>query len=271
MYGLTNGGRGMLGDRLLLRVIGGLSAPANPKENDIWVKTSLAIPGSWGVYFSMQVEDFWHGVANGGIYIPFEASVFGKSTTTGAQILQSAKAGNLAEFCVNFLGCQQRENDAWVQREAYIYHSATGWNQFSTLAPVWNGALFDSGNQYTDVTGGWIQYPNYTTPSGNKLNASGTNITAAFYTTNKIDVTKYSKLCFTGHIVVWTGDGQTCGFGLMDHPFTWDTISYVAGLRGQEFTNGVVDISGVSGSYYVTTHIVCDVDAGIDISKIWLE
>ena len=84
MIGMTNARGGK--DRLKLRVFGGTTAPSNPKDNDIWVKTSIAIP-KHSVYINKAISNFWTGAVNGGIYIKFEAS--GNNATTGAKKLVS--------------------------------------------------------------------------------------------------------------------------------------------------------------------------------------
>ena len=138
MIGMTNARGGK--DRLKLRVFGGTTAPSNPKDNDIWVKTSIAIP-KYSVYINKATNNFWTGAVNGGIYIKFEAS--GSGATTGANIITYRSNSNLQEFNVNFLGCMQIMNGVWANVEAYVYHN--GWHQFSS---AWNGELFDNGNQY---------------------------------------------------------------------------------------------------------------------------
>ena len=155
--------------------------------------------------------------------------------------------------------------------------SITGNGQsVSVTLSYWNGQLFDNGNQYTDHTGGWSG-SNSTGGSYSvspNLSVSGTNITAAFFTNSKVDVTKFKKLCFTGSVSTVAGTAQ---FGLMDHRFAWNNAGYVASLKAEKISNGVLDISAISGSYYINAHVVAGVlddiplAGSIYISKVWME
>ena len=272
MIGITNAGGGK--DRLNLRVFGGTTAPSNPKGNDIWVKTSIAIPNN-SVFINEVVSNFWTGAANGGIYIKFESSNSSTKATTGANIFTYRSGSNLQEFNVIFLGCMQIMNGVWANVEAYIYHN--GWHQFSS---VWNGELFYQGNQYTEHTGGWtgmVRNPNVSTNVADPANPnlfSDANAdpvaTAWFRTVNKVDMTNYRTLKWTG----W-GFGSNSGGNYAAHCTVHNNPSTDNGVISDKTFQAEgtysMDISGISGAHYITFRAWGSRGQRISISKVWLE
>lgn len=141
-----NGG----GNLLRLKVVGSASAPSNPKDNTIWIKTSVPILENQ-VFFNEQIsDDFWKGAGNGSVYIPFQASNSSYKASTGANIV--VPKGNLVEFNVNFLGCKQLINDEWVNMDAYIYHGSS-WIQFSSVFSATINVTYPAGSTCTATCG----------------------------------------------------------------------------------------------------------------------
>lgn len=255
MIGMTNARGGK--DRLNLRVFGGTTAPSNPKSNDIWVKTSIAIP-NYSVYINEANSNFWTGAANGSIYIKFEASGSGTSATTGANIIKYRSGSNLEEFNVNFLGCMQIMNGVWANVEAYIYHN--GWHQFSS---VWNGELFDNGNQYEGVTGGWVGANRYSP----NLTATLEYGTITISTANAVDMSGFSTLKFMG-----SGNGANSGGAYSAKcKIANESGVEVASLDFQNNGTYAVSVSALSGKYYVRFVATGSRGNKLDISKVWLE
>ena len=255
MTGVTNA-QGME-DRLNLRVFGGTTAPSNPKNNDIWVKTSIAIP-NYSVYINEANSNFWTGAANGGIYIKFEAS--GSGATTGANIITYRSNSNLQEFNVNFLGCMQIMNGVWANVEAYVYHN--GWHQFSS---AWNGELFDNGNQYEGVTGGWVGNGISSTTVGTNLSLIVANTSPYLTTQNAIDLSGYTKL----HMIADGNAGQYSYFGISSNVPSNARPNYIASAT---FIGGenVLDVSSIN-SGHISIGASASWGVTINISKVWLE
>lgn len=118
MIGRTNAGFGGGGGGL--RVVVGLTAPANPQEAMVWVKSDKA--GKKYVFSETEPGShaeglIWFLVTNAGIIT--KTSVYA--------------------------------DGAWTLVDTYMYLSGA-WVQ---IASAWNGELFYNGNQYEDVTGGW--------------------------------------------------------------------------------------------------------------------
>lgn len=255
MIGMTNARGGK--DRLKLRVFGGTTAPSNPKDNDIWVKTSIAIP-KHSVYINKAISNFWTGAVNGGIYIKFEAS--GSNATTGANIITYGLNSNLQEFNVNFLGCMQIMNGVWANVEAYVYHN--GWHQFSR---AWDGTLFYNGNQYEGVTGGWVGNGISSTTVGTNLSLIVANTSPYLTTQNAIDLSGYTKL----HMIADGNAGQYSYFGISSNVPSNARPNYIASAT---FIGGenVLDVSAIN-SGHISIGATASWGVTINISKVWLE
>lgn len=255
MIGKTNGGGGR--DRFRPKIYGGTTAPAKPKEGDFWVYTSGTITA---VEWNCWVHSFPGWVGTDGVtYI-----VSGGYDTSTVVDLTNIRNG-VHYFCPN--DCYMQHGGKWYRETAYVYRNGA-WLQFSTWAAPWNGELFQSGNQYTDHTGGWAYTFSWTgsVDFSSNIYWSVTNITAFVYTARTIDVTKYSRLRFTGSL--W----GSWSFGLGNKQSGLNAGNWIARIQGDGTVNdGSVDISGVSGSFYVVLYASAEGGSGGNISKVWLE
>ena len=103
-----------------LNVVTGLSEPVSAKENTVWVKSDKA--GKKYVFSEAAPEN------------PSEGLIWFRATSAG--IITQADV---------YIG------GAWVAADVYMYLGGT-WVQ---IASAWSGVLFENGNQYVDITGGW--------------------------------------------------------------------------------------------------------------------
>lgn len=131
MLGRTNTGGGGSGG-LNFQVIGGTTAPSNPKENMIWVNTSTKITSY--IFSATQPT-----AASGMVWI---------STGTSSPIEFNALKKNGIQVYPTV--AKQYVNSVWVDVSAYIYRNAE-WVQFSYE----NYYLFKNGELYESRTGGW--------------------------------------------------------------------------------------------------------------------
>lgn len=256
MIGKTNGGGGR--DRFRPTVYGGTTAPAKPKNGDFWIYTGTAISGTELNGF-MSVFPAWT-MPEGFVYIG-SGGAYNESSWVNLINVRNG-THNFCPCC-----CYQVEGGKWYRKDAKVYRNGA-WLQFSTWAAPWNGELFQSGNQYTDHTGGWA----YTFSDTGSVDFSSniwwsvTNITAFVYTAWTIDVTKYSRLRFTGSL--W----GSWSFGLGNKQSGLNAGNWIARIQGDGTVNdGSVDISGVSGSFYIVLYASSEGGSGGNISKVWLE
>lgn len=260
MIGKTNGGGGR--DRFRPTVYNGITAPPKPKEGDFWVKTQTVISG---VEITGFMDSFptWT-VKSGFVYIG-GGGVYNSSTYVN---LIDVKIG--AHYGMHYICpccCYMQQGSTWYRETAYVYRNGA-WLQFSTWAAPWNGELFQSGNQYTDHTGGWAYTFSWTgsVDFSSNIYWSVNNITAFVYTARTIDVTKYNRLRFTGSL--W----GSWSFGLGNKQSGLIAENWIARIQGDGTVNdGNVDISWVNGSFYVVLYASAEGGSGGNISKVWLE
>ena len=264
MIGITNAGGGK--DRYRVKVFGGTSAPANPKEGYIWVKTSTPISGyeinCWTNYIP------GYSMNNGFTYI------YGKPEWEANVVNIIDDKVGLVYF--NFNKCMQQQGSTWHTMDAFVFHNGS-WMQFSTS---WNGELFYQGNQYTEHTGGWtgmVRNPNVSTNVADPANPnlfSDANAdpvgTALFRTVNKVDMTNYRTLKWTG----WgfgSNSGGQYGANCTVHNNPSTDNGVISDVTFQAESTYSMDISGISGAHYITFRAWGSRGQRISISKVWME
>ena len=246
LYG--NGGK----DRLKLRIFGQTTPPPNPKNNDIWVNTSIPI-GGWE--FSEVSNPTWGTSISGFVYFTSTYSGAGNATTsTGLNFLKEWTHA----IYTKLLSCSQYDGSSWLRKDAYIYHDK--WIQFSS---TWNGELFDNGNQYADVTGGWVGADSYS-PNLTATLMSGT-ITVS--TASAVDLSGFSTLKFMG-----SGNGANSGGAYSAKcKIANESGVEVASLDFQNNGTYVVSVAALSGKHYVRFVATGSRGNNLNISKVWLE
>ena len=248
LYG--NGGK----DRLKLRIFGQTTPPPNPKNNDIWVNTSIPI-GGWE--FSAVSNPTWVTGISGFVYFTSTYSGAGNAaTSTGLNFLKEWSHA----IYTKLLSCSQHDGSSWLRKDAYIYHDK--WIQFSS---TWNGELFDNGNQYADVTGGWVGNGISSTTVGTNLSLIVANTSPYLTTKNAIDLSGYSKL----HMIADGNAGQYSYFGISSNVPSNARPNYIASAT---FIGGenVLDVSAI-GSGHISIGASASWGVTINISKVWLE
>lgn len=125
------------GGDLNFEVIGGTVRPSSPSKNTIWVNTPNEITG-W--IFSSECPDEFVESANGAVWIAL-------SDDGNVEFNAVADDGNLIHLKTSSV--YQKTNGSWEGVVAEIYQNEV-WNLW------WNGVLYDAGNEYEAVTGGWV-------------------------------------------------------------------------------------------------------------------
>lgn len=161
------------------KVVGGTVAPSSPKENCIWVNTATKIT-SW-TFSATEPSHLEEGM----VWI-----VTGRSSVAQFDAL---KKNSL--YCYPMMAYQYISGNL-VSKTAKI-HQNGNWQE------LWDGTLYDNGNQYASITGGWVMYGykrNNTTEfagdsssiNSNSITLGGSSYTEFFCGTKKaIDLTQY--------------------------------------------------------------------------------
>lgn len=226
------------------KVVGGLTQPANPKENTFWVNTDVSIP-MW-VVGSTAPE------------APTEGMVWISNGSASRVVINVLKKNALyiypqvARQCVS---------GVWVNRDSYCY-------QNKAWTPLWFGQLYTPGDEWTAVTGGWTSVamksfknsgasakaPTITRGTSSiKAQTSGGGV---FHTVNKIDVTEFDSLTFRGEFARGGSSGRNllaaCWENFGSYYDEGDGASAAsAGLSGSAGKELTVDVSGLSGEYFL--------------------
>lgn len=256
MIGKTNGGGGR--DRFRPKIYGGTTAPAKPKEGDFWIYTGTTISGTelngfMNAFPSWTMPEGFVYIGSGGAY----------NDSSWVNLINIRNC--VHDFCP--CCCYQVEGGKWYRKDAKVYRNGA-WLQFSTWAAPWDGTLWGPNNQHTDHTGGWgYASSNANVPYfGEFIRWSCDNTTIFLYTNWAVDVTKFSRLRYDGQM--W---GET-SFGLSNKNGWLNGSNWVARVTGNGTVyNGIVDISGISGSFYITAYASSEGGSGALFNRIWLE
>lgn len=212
-----------------VRVVIQAEAPTNPRENTVWVKSDIA--GKKYVFAEAEPEAAEEGL--------LWLSVTGKGIITAARVYSGGK---------------------WVLVDAYMFIGG----QWVPIASSWNGELFENGNQYEDLTGGW------TSADGNYLIGTFSDDFYRCRMVNKLDVTNYNTIKFT--IVSNTFWSSTWG---ISNSKAGGEDDFVAKTNVGDGSAGInhsgtyaVDVSSVSGEYYLR---FMSWNGNFSVSKVWLE
>ena len=248
LYG--NGG----GRQLYYDVVCQMAEPTK-KEGRIWVMSSVPM-----TYF--EFSPTWAGAGNGTISI--QGEIGGPNPDPTNNIIEVfntivARIRNRMKYTPH--GCKQVQGSAgnWVNVDAYVCHSNT-WVQFSS---VWNGELFDNGNQYADVTGGWTGADSYSP----NLSATLMNGTITISTVSAVDLSGFSTLKFIG-----SGNGAQSGeyYPAKCKIFNESGVE-VASLDFQNNNTYAMSVAALSGKHYVRFIAQGSRGNNLNISKVWLE
>lgn len=244
LYGSGGGARSY-------KVTGSVSAPENPFHGDIWVQTSVAIT-QIDITSEQQVIPVWDG-RDGMVQI-----------VTGTQWSDDlyVDSDHRREYNLYLYprACVQRFDGAWHRMTAYIYTFKNRWIQFSS---AWDGTLFYNGNQYADVTGGWVGADSYS-PNLTATLMSGT-ITVS--TASAVDLSGFSTLKFMG-----SGNGANSGGAYSAKcKIANESGVEVASLDFQNNGTYAVSVTALSGKHYVRFVAAGSRGNNLNISKVWFE
>ena len=214
------------GTSLNFKVVGGTTAPSNPKENTIWINTDVEITRK---YFQAEQPE---GMAEGEVWI---------STGTASQVAFNALKKDT--IMVYPLKAKQMVSGTLVDVTAKSWQDGE-WRPWS-LYWFENGTLDSTIGYVRDTEDGadeWWTVDN----SGFKVEVPADTYDSWIRSKNKVDVTNYITLYF----VFASQTGGTATIGLTSKT---NCSSFTA--KKERTTTGAgtvsVDISNVTGSYYI--------------------
>ncbi|QHI72906.1 hypothetical protein [Aminipila terrae] len=138
----------------------------------------------------------------------------------------------------------------------------------------WNGILYNAGNEYSYITGGWIKF--YPVPEGSSGNVSnnGTQLVCTantvsdvgMITNNKIDLSKYNYLY--AQVDYYLG-GERAWILAQNSNVSGNGFNFTASISFTGAGKIALPISSISTSHYI--YIGAAKNGAIKVSKIWLE
>ena len=252
MIGKTNGGGK---DRLRPTIYGGTTRPSNPKNGDFYLYTGTAISAT-------ELNGFMSGFPTWTMPEGFVYIGSGGAYNDSSYVNLINVRNGMHNFCP--CCCYQVEGGKWYRKDAFVYRNGA-WLKFSTFAQQWDGTLFYNGNQYTDITGGWVGNGISSTTVGTNLSLIVANTSPYLTTQNAIDLSGYTKL----HMIADGNAGQYSYFGISSNVPSNARPNYIASAT---FSGGenVLDISAIN-SGHISIGATASWGVTINISKVWLE
>lgn len=252
MIGKTNGGGK---DRLRPTIYGGTTRPSNPKNGDFYLYTGTAISGT-------ELNGFMSGFPTWTMPEGFVYIGSGGAYNDSSYVNLINVRNGIHNFCP--CCCYQVEGGKWYRKDAFVYRNGA-WLKFSTWAQQWDGTLFYNGNQYTDITGGWVGNGISSTTVGTNLSLIVANSSPYLTTQNAIDLSGYTKL----HMIADGNAGQYSYFGISSNVPSNARPNYIASAT---FSGGenVLDVSAIN-SGHISIGATASWGVTINISKVWLE
>lgn len=214
-----------VGSAMNFKVVGGTTAPSNPKENTIWINTATPITSY--VFSATEPSSAEEGM----VWI---------SVGTASNVAFSATKKN--PIMVYPLYAKQYVSGAWVQVDAKIYQN--GWNDLLTEV-----VFFGDGAINTDTFGSTTVASGY-----NPYSITGGNIVFSQYvdvtTTKMFDVTAFKTI----ECVIAGWDWMNVEAYLVGSSGTHKlkyVDSFPAGGQASAGDTRTFDISSYSGDYYL--------------------
>lgn len=257
LEGFGGGGAG-----LNFKVVGGATQPASATENTIWVNTDTAITS---YVFSVTEPTGIPGL------------VWITTGATGSVEFNAIKKNYIQIYPIS---AKQYISGAWVDKTAKSYQNGE-WVDW------WTGGLYDMGDEFTSVTGGWevVALPWNTSTDAKRLHTltkGESNMTAkttgnggsAIRTVNAINLTGYTKL--KANVKTSKADSNT--FRTMrvwkanqSYLHTPDSEAYVSMPTTQSDIE--IDIGTLDGLHRIgfCLYVANGDTATYTINKVWLE
>lgn len=249
IFNMSGGGGGGLN----FSIIGGLTQPAAPKENTIWVKTETKIPG-W-VFSPTEPTN------------PEGGTVFFKTALTSSVGFNALRKNEIAVLPT---AAQQYIGGQWKNVEAYAYIGDT-WVQFSWLRVY----LYNRGDSCNAITGGWrsdngsswLATGTYNINDNGNIYLKGNKSGLWVHTINAVDITAFKTL----NAVISYAKGTRLALSVFTPTTKWNMDGDVS--RKEISASGTValDISSLAGQHFIGLGAHSDSGlAEMKVSEVWL-
>ena len=239
------------GGDLNFEVVGGTTQPTNPMENTIWVNTEQEIAG-WCFSATEPTN-------------PENGMVWFKTNTIASTQFNATKENALYVYPYASV---QYVSGTWETKHAKIYQSGL-WNDITSF-------LYKDGDEYSDITGGWV-VSNHANGISSKQSDHlylATGLTShsretAISTYNKINFDRRFKL-LKAEVDIEVCNGRVCIGASTTKTYDNNVNNYVSYASISEIGKHIlsVDISEIKGDYYVK--LFSDISQS-KVSKVWWE
>lgn len=252
---------------LTFRVIGGTSQPSSPRTNDIWVNTSADIANA--IFTPVKPDSTTEG------RVWFELGLKSSSPL-------SALKGDVLVVLYP-IDCQQYVSGAWVRKTAKRY-TGSAWVDYVRYDTIYN-----AGDENKPITGGFVskawgtesgqltEAPTITRGSGSISFAGATpGRWGAVYTASKVDVTNFNALYATGVFAGPTSANEDfmamrLWSSVSGSYVGSNTVAYKASNPVSTQQTLMLDLSNISGSYYLGFNLYTGDGWSITLTKMWME
>ena len=220
---------------LNFKVVGGTTAPANPKENAIWVNTDTEITA-----YSFSTDQPTSGIPG---------MVWCTMALSGSAGLNVLKKNTIQIFLAS---AYQYIGGAWVKKEFQVYSNGK-WNSGRIVFHDSSADLTISGGYgMTAMDGSNVSYIRVESDGSlRSYTRSGGDVW--WFSNNAVDLTPYSTISFTFFGRSTTGAyAHTCALGIAKNrgtSFASQVLTYESGT-----VTLTMDVSALTGKYYIGGH-----------------
>lgn len=242
---------------LSFQVLGGVSAPENPRENTIWVATEVPVTG-W--YFASKQPE---NMAQGEVW--FSVGISG-----GAEF--NALKKNSITVCP--MSARQYADGVLTERKAKSYRGGV-WVD-------WVVFLYDSGKEYTENSGGWAAYDS----SGRFIKDSDhmrlytvnpNDSMSTFGTEGLVDLTDVNTVCARIYMTSSVVGADLCMFANKSKANAAVTVLNSPAVVRYEDTSPYIgttvtvklDVGSLTGTYYIGFASIFQND--FKVMSVWME
>ena len=236
---ITLGGGGSGGSELT--VVGGTTRPAKPTNNMVWVNTSHEI-----TYVVFAAEYTPETIPNGLLWISIGASgTIDANAYVGDDVIE-----------IYPINAKHRIDEAWVDVATQTFQNGL-WRNW------WTGQLYEDGNEYLDITGGWkFSHDGTKSDSYIRLGSETANSNENKYvrTENWISLESFNTV--EVHFLKGRMQFSSSKLNIEAIDASGNVAATVTVKSGAinpiPDTTGVLDVSNLSGKYYIQVVIYWD-------------